>query len=132
MSGLDPYETKLLEGWEEVFKRGQLSFWILLSLRDGPKHMAQVRRWIGDITDGQVTVKERSLYRVLQRFQDTELVTSVAKASANGPDLKVYELSPVGDRVLSAFIERDVMLFLKADVVRLLDLPPERARPGVA
>ena len=79
MSNLDPCETKLLEGWEEVFKRGQLSFWTLLSPRDGPGHMAQVRRWSGDI--------------------------------------------PVGDRVLSAFIERDVMSFLKADVVRLLDLP---------
>lgn len=122
MSGLDPYERKLLAGWEEVFKRGQLSFWILLSLRDGPKAMVDVRKWMTDITEGGVTVEERSLYRALQRFQETELVTSVAIASSKGPDRKFYSLSQVGERVLSAFIERDVRLFLRPEVVRLLDI----------
>lgn len=127
MSGLDSYERKLLNGWEEVFKRGQLSFWILLSLRDGPKHMAQVRQWMADITNGAVTVEERSLYRALQRFQVSELVTSTSVASAKGPDRKLYELSAVGDRVLSAFVERDVRLFLQPEVLRLLASEDERA-----
>lgn len=122
MNDLDTYERKLLEGWEEVFKRGQLSFWILLALREGPKVMAEVRSWMADITDGGVTVEERSLYRALQRFQETELVTSSAIASSRGPDRKLYELSPVGERVLSSFIERDVRLFLRPRVVRLLNM----------
>lgn len=67
--------------------------------------------------------RNESLYRVLQRFQNTEFVTSTAKAGVSDPDLKVYQLNPVGDRVLYVLIKRDVMLFLKADVVRLLDLP---------
>jgi DNA-binding PadR family transcriptional regulator len=121
VSGLDSYERKLLDGWEEVFKRGQLSFWILLSLREGPKAMADVRSWMTDITDGGVTVEDRSLYRALQRFQETELVTSTAVASSKGPDRKLYELSAVGERVLSAFIERNVRLFLRPEVVSLLN-----------
>lgn len=125
MSALDAYERKLLDSWEEVFKRGQLSFWILLALRDGPKHMARVREWIAEITGGAVTVEERSLYRALQRFQDSELVTSTAVASAKGPDRKRYELAPVGDRVLSAFIDRDIRLFLSPEVTRLLGSPAE-------
>lgn len=123
MSGLDPYERKLLEGWEEVFKRGQLSFWVLLSLREGPKVMAEVRTWMAEITDGAVTAEERSLYRALQRFQEAELVTNTAVGSSKGPDRKLYELSPVGERVLSAFIERDIRPFLRPEVVRLLDAP---------
>lgn len=128
MSALDAYERRLLEGWEEVFKRGQLSFWVLLALRDGPKHMARVREWIAEITGGAVTVEERSLYRALQRFQDSELVTSTAVPSEKGPDRKRYELAPVGDRVLSAFIDRDIRLFLSPEVTRLLGSPAEQDR----
>ena len=120
MNDLDKYEQKLLEGWEDVFKRGQLTFWVLLSLRDGPKHMAGIRRWMGEISNGALTVEERSLYRALQRFHDSELVTSTAVAGDRGPERKLYELSLTGDRVLSAFIDRDVRLFVKPEVARLL------------
>lgn len=120
MTGLDAYERKLLEGWEEVFKRGQLTFWVLLSLKEGPKHMAQVRAWIDDITDGAVGVEERSLYRSLQRFHDSELVISASAASERGPDLKLYSLTAVGEHVLQAFIDRNIRLFLAPGVVRLL------------
>ena len=125
MNELDPYERKMLEGWEEVFKRGQLTFWVLLALRDGPKHMAEIRGWMTDISEGALTVEERSLYRALQRFHDSELVTSSAVAGSKGPDRKLYTLSPIGERVLSAFIERDVRLFLKPEVARLLESPKQ-------
>ena len=121
MTGLDTYERKLLDGWEEVFKRGQLTFWVLLSLKDGPKHMAQVRTWIDAITGGAVRVEERSLYRSLQRFHDSELVTSASAASERGPDLKLYSLTRVGEHVLQAFIDRNIRLFLVPEVMQLLD-----------
>ncbi|HEY5548340.1 MAG TPA: PadR family transcriptional regulator [Coriobacteriia bacterium] len=120
MSALDAWELKLLEGWEDVFKRGQLTFWVLLALRDGPKHMAEIRQWLTDIGDGALTVEERSLYRALQRFHDSELVKSTSVSGNRGPDRKVYELSPIGERVLVAFIERDIRLFLRPEVTRLL------------
>ena len=120
MTGLDAYERTLLEGWEEVFKRGQLTFWVLLALREGPKHMAEIREWLSGMTDGMVSAEERSLYRSLQRFYDSELVTASAASGHRGPERKVYALSPSGEKVLSAFIERDIRLFLKPEVVRLL------------
>ncbi len=120
MSGLDPYEHKLLNGWEEVFKRGQLTFWVLLALRDGPKHMAEIRTWMSDISGGTLVVEDRSLYRALQRFHDSELVESSSVPGNRGPDRKQYALSPVGERVLSAFIERNVRLFLSPAVARLI------------
>lgn len=123
MTDLDPYERKLLEGWEDVFKRGQLTFWVLLALKEGPKHMAEIRERINELTEGMVTVEDRSLYRALQRFHDSELLTSTSAEGNRGPDRKVYALSATGNRVLSAFVERDLRLFLKPDVARLLEPP---------
>lgn len=121
MSDLDAYERRLLEGWEEVFKRGQLTLWVLLALLDGDKHMAEIRTWVADVTCGGVTVEERSLYRALQRFRDSEMIDHVSAAGARGPDRKVYRLGPVGRRVLGAFVDRDVRAFTRPEVVRLLD-----------
>jgi len=30
---MNEYEQQLLDGWEEVFKKGQLTLWIMLALR---------------------------------------------------------------------------------------------------
>ncbi len=120
MKKMDEYEEKLLANWEEIFKRGQLTFWVLLSLRQSPKHMAEIRSWITTITNSAITVEERSLYRALQRFYDAELVTYDATSGDKGPDRKVYKLSAIGEGVLSSFIERNIRLFLKPEVKRLL------------
>ncbi len=68
------YEDKVLAGWEEVYKRGQLTFWTLLSLSEGTKTMDQVKQWLELTTKKTITVEDRSLYRVLQRFHTAELV----------------------------------------------------------
>lgn len=120
MKKLDEYEEKLLTNWEEVFKKGQLTFWILLSLRQSPKHMAAIRDWILRISNSSITVEDRSLYRALQRYYDAELVTSFPTVGSRGPDRKVFKLTKIGENVLSKFIERNLRLFLKPDVKRLL------------
>jgi PadR family transcriptional regulator, regulatory protein PadR len=113
------YESKLLKGWEEVYKRGQLTLWILLALKDGPKHMATVKEWIERITGGSISAEERSLYRALQRFYDVELVRYKSGPGERGPERKVYELSPAGRRILDAFVKRNLELFFRADVRKL-------------
>ncbi|MBU2601526.1 MAG: PadR family transcriptional regulator [Actinobacteria bacterium] len=85
--------------------------------------MAAIREWMADISTGALTVEDRSLYRALQRFHDSELVKSTSVAGNRGPDRKLYELNPIGERVLSALIERDIRLLLKPEVVRLLEPP---------
>ena len=120
MNKLDDYEKKLLSGWEEIFKRGQLTFWVLLSLRQSPKHMAEIRSWITNITDNTITVEERSLYRALQRYYDVELVTYDTAEGDRGPERKVYKLTKIGENVLNKFVDRNIQLFLKPEIRRLL------------
>lgn len=120
MSKLNDYEEKLLKGWEEIFKRGQLTFWVLLSLKQSPKHMAEIRFWITSMTNGTITVEERSLYRALQRYYDAELVTYDTATGTRGPDRKVYKLTKIGKNVLAKFIDRNIKIFLKPEVKQLL------------
>ncbi len=114
------YEQNILDNWEEVYKRGQLTLWVLLALAESPKNMAGTRAWLEAITKGTITVEERSLYRVLQRFHTAELVNLKTRPGTKGPDQKIYSLSETGHRVLAKFIDRNIALFLQPNIQALL------------
>ncbi len=114
------YEQKLLDNWEEVYKRGQLTLWVLLALSESSKNMAETRLWLQTVTEGTITVEERSLYRVLQRFHTAELVEMTMRPGTKGPDQKIYFPSDMGKRVLTKFINRNIALFLEPRIQRIL------------
>lgn len=119
---LDKYEKELLAGWEEVYKKGQLTLWILLALKHGPKHMEQIKNFIYDCTGGTLTADDKSLYRALRRYYDTELVNFKLKPGKSGPDLKIYSLNPVGAKVLDAFTRRNILdIYFNKQVMELLE-----------
>ncbi len=95
---LDNYQKSLLKGWEEVFKKGQLTFWILLALKQGPKHMAEIKTFITNITGGALDADDRSIYRALRRYNAAELIDFTNQPGQSGPDLKIYHLSENGQK----------------------------------
>lgn len=117
---LNDYERKLLEGWEEVHKKGQLSLWILLSLKDGAKHMADIKAFIARITHDAISADDKSMYRALRKFEDADMLSFVSKPSQGGPDLKVYHLTETGKRVVEVFIDKHVTLFYQPTVEKLI------------
>ena len=119
MQKLSTYEETLLSGWEDVHKMGQLSLWLMLSLKDGPKHMAEIKAFMNEMTDGALTVDDKSIYRALRRYNETELIQIVAARSNSGPDLKVYSLTAIGERVLEQFLTRNIQIFYKPNVRKL-------------
>ena len=106
---LSAYEQTLLTGWEDVFKKGNLTFWIMLALKDSPKHMAEIKSFITDTTGGTISADDQSMYRALRRFNDAQLVTYVTAPSESGPDLKIYKISHIGRNILQLFIERNII-----------------------
>src|SRR5437870_5091433 len=98
------YAQSLLDGWEEVHKKGQLTLWVFLALKQGPKHMAAIKAFIEDATSGTLTVDDQSLYRALRRYHETEMA-DYDPAPGNGPDRKVYRLTALGLRVLQLFLK---------------------------
>lgn len=112
---------KLLEGWEEVFKRGQLTLWILLALKDRSKHMAEIKDFIFDATKGTLGADDKSLYRALRRFDKADMVDFKMVPSRSGPELKVYDLTETGRNVLDIFVKRNITaVFFNQNVKELL------------
>lgn len=118
MNADSPYITKLIATWEEVYKKGQLSLWILLALRDRRRYIEEIRQFI-DETAPTFSCEKQSLYRALRRFYDLEMVDYVARKGHRGPDRKYYCLTDLGRAVLREFIRRNIT-FLYADRVTQL------------
>ncbi len=121
MHKLDSYERKLLDGWEEVFKKGQLTLWIMLALKDNPKHMTEIKQFVASLTLDRLQADNQSMYRALRRYYDAELVDISIEPNDSGPDRKVYGLTETGYRVLEAFLDRNIRLFYKPQVKKLIE-----------
>lgn len=119
---LDHYEEKILNGWEEVFKKGQLTLWIMLALKDGTKHMAEVKQFITEATNGTLTADDQSMYRALRRYYDVELVDFRQEPGKSGPDLKIYNLTELGLKILNVFVKRNITsVFFKPGIKQLIE-----------
>jgi PadR family transcriptional regulator, regulatory protein PadR len=105
----DPYIAMLLDGWEETFKKGMLSYWILSTLSKTPQKMTEVKQSVEKISaESNLSIDEKSMYRALRRLESADLLTSVMEPSANGPDYKVYSVNDTGKELLRLFTLRNV------------------------
>lgn len=103
------YSEQVVDAWEETYKKGLLTFWILLAVYRGPKHVRQIKQYIEEEIPTNLTVDEKSLYRSITRFKKMNLLTSDQIPSQNGgPALKVYSLAPPGEQALKLFYTRNI------------------------
>jgi PadR family transcriptional regulator PadR len=114
---MEPATETSLARWEEVYKRGLLTFWMLLLLHDREMYAYEMRPAISAISEGTIDVDDNSIYRALKRFAEVGFVRSVVRASEMGPDRRYFTLTPEGRALLAAFIERNLLVFQSASVV---------------
>lgn len=111
----------LVADWDDAYKKGQLTLWILLAVLDGKKYAAQITEFMKKATDGNFEVKEQSLYRALRRFDSMGLVQVTEEQSpSSGPKRKYYELTPPGEVVLGRFVKLQVAPLLEKNISKLL------------
>ena len=67
----------LLDQWESVYKKGLLTFWLLLLLHERPMYAFEMGQELDAISRGTTTADEKSLYRALRRFEAMGLVELV-------------------------------------------------------
>ena len=109
MSDNQTYVNQVVDAWEDGYKKGLLTFWVLLALHNGPKHMRQIKMYIEHECHTNITADEKSLYRSMSRFQKMDLVSSYKQQSdAGGPDYKVYQLTKSGRQSLQLFYQRNI------------------------
>lgn len=114
------YEDKLLSDWEDVYRQGLLTFWSFIALQDEELDVQALKRRIEQLTDSSYVTAEQTLYRVLRKHYDLELVDYREVPGEGGPKKKLYSLSRLGEKLLKEFTIRNISLFSKQEVQQLI------------
>lgn len=102
---LTPTEREFLDAWEEIYKRGHLTFWVLLALSSEPLATPELYTKIRDFSANNFSVTEQSMYRALRRFHDVGLI-EIKKGEDRRS--KLYLLTGMGRNILKGFVERNI------------------------
>ncbi|MCB8927674.1 MAG: helix-turn-helix transcriptional regulator [Ardenticatenaceae bacterium] len=101
----------LLSQWEDAYKKGLLSFWILLLLHQEEMYAYEMTAVIADMSQGTVLVDEKSIYRALKRFEDNQIIQSSLRKSDVGPPRRYFGLTDLGKTLLRRFCQRNILVF---------------------
>jgi len=121
MSSDEQFLSQLLDAWELTFKKGQLSFWVLISLKEGPKYLDEILSFIQVHSSNRLSYDEQSVYRSLRKFTDLELVEFEHHESKKGPDLKHFKITELGKMLLQKFIERNISIFYQPNLIQIIN-----------
>jgi DNA-binding PadR family transcriptional regulator len=99
------------------------AFHVLLALADGPKHGYLIMKEVEDRTGGAVRLSTGTLYGLIKRFLDDEVIVELPPEDDGSERRRPYKLTPFGRQVARAEAVRLEQLVSAARGVRLL---PER------
>lgn len=111
---------ELLNAWEETYKKGQLTFWVFLALKESNKCVEDIKEFVEKVSEGTMSCEEQSLYRNLRKFQHLEIVAYENRKVNKGPDRKYYYLTDNGRELFKRFVERNILIFTKENIINLL------------
>lgn len=112
--------SELLSAWEETYKKGQLTLWIFLSLKDGKKYVDEIKSFVEEQSSHTMTCESQSLYRNLRKYQHVGVVDFETGEGNKGPERKYYFLTDLGLELLNSFIERNINLFFSKQIKNLI------------
>ena len=112
--------SELLSAWEETYKKGQLTLWIFLSLKDGKKYVDEIKSFVEEQSNHTMTCENQSLYRNLRKYQHVGVVNFETGQGNKGPERKYYFLTELGLQLLNNFIERNINLFFSKRIKNLI------------
>lgn len=116
----DAEQLILLNAWEETYKKGQLTLWVLLALKEGSKCVDDVKFFIEEHSSGAMTCELQSLYRNMRKFQHIKIVDFDAGKGFRGPERKYFFLTKLGEQLLQNFIDRNISVFFSPVISKLL------------
>ena len=99
------------------------AFHVLLALADTPRHGYSILKEVEERTNGDVRLSTGTLYGLIKRFLDDELIVELPPEDDGHERRRPYRLTPFGRQVARAEAERLEQLVAAARGVRLL---PER------
>ena len=118
---MDKQTEELLQAWENTYKKGQLTLWIFLALKDDKKYVEEIRSFVQEKSMGTITCEEQSLYRALRKYEHIKVLSHETGKGYKGPDRKYYYLTPLGHHLFDAFVQRNIHLFYMPEIKKLLN-----------
>ena len=122
----------LLAQWDENYKKGLLSFWLLLLLAQRKAYPYEMKRAINEMSKNTINADENSIYRSLNRLAGSGIVGSELLPSETGPSRRYFFLTDLGHDLLNRFITRNILVFEQPEVAEMIQktLPPNNDRKG--
>lgn len=99
------------------------AFHVLLALADSPRHGYSIMKDVEERTSGEVRLSTGTLYGLIKRFLDDELIVELPAEVDGNERRRPYKLTPFGRQVAKAEAVRLEQMVTAARGVRLL---PER------
>jgi|GEM_PF-817351 len=113
-------DEKILKQWEREFKKGLVSYLILLLLLEKEMYGYELTHTLNGLSKGQITYQESGVYQILKKLNKKKIVTWFHQSSPRGPARKYYRLTDRGRELLKRFTNEQVLSF-KAQMERLID-----------
>jgi DNA-binding PadR family transcriptional regulator len=110
----------LLAQWEETYKKGLFSFWLLLLLAQRKAYPYEIKAAISEMSHTTINADENSIYRSLNRLADSGIVDSQVLPSETGPSRRYFFLTELGRELLTRFIDRNILVYEQPDVAELI------------
>ena len=110
----------LLSQWEETYKKGLLTFWLLLLLSQRKAYPYEMKSAIIDLSQNTISAEENSIYRALNRLAQYGIVESEMRLSETGPNRRYFSLTDDGKELLVRFITRNIQVFQHPVVAELI------------
>lgn len=99
------------------------AFHVLLALADGPRHGYQILKDVKERTDGQVVLSTGTLYGLIKRFLDDELILEMRPTAGDDERRRTYKLTTLGRDVAEGEAVRLERLVRAARGANLLTKP---------
>jgi DNA-binding PadR family transcriptional regulator len=111
---------RLLTQWEGTYKKGLLSFWLLLLLLQRKAYPYEMKAAIKELSQNSISADENSIYRALKRLAQSGIVDSEVHPSESGPNRRYFFLTDLGQELLARFVSRNILVFQHPVVADLI------------
>ncbi|MEN5436579.1 Transcriptional regulator PadR-like family protein [compost metagenome] len=113
---------ELLTAWEETYKKGQLTLWILLSLQESKKYSDEIKTFVEEKSQNTMSCEDQSLYRALRKFEHVGVLDFELRKGNKGPERKYYFITVLGQKLFDQFVGRNINLFYSPEIKNYLNL----------
>lgn len=86
-------------------ERRWMQFLILRTIYEKPSYGYEIIKKIEEISEGRHKIESGTMYTILRRMEQNEVVTSSWKKSKGGPDKRTYKVTKKGEKYLKAWLE---------------------------